>query len=223
MLEDASPSLTRFTVGPFDRSVPHLDADAGRVAAGLQLFAIRSAQSVLASSRRFREREPLTQSPNLQDATGISPDGSRLIFTETTQSNGTDECSFIWMVLAECPRSCKRRAVSATVLFSPDGRWLAYEADESGEFEIYVRPYPAVNGGRWLISNGGGVQPSVVARRSRTFLCHAIQSHDACRSQAGLCVVWNNSHTAHRRQSLFQGRARSNLRYFTRRCTISDQ
>jgi serine/threonine-protein kinase len=39
--------------------------------------------------------------------------------------------------------------------FSPDGRWLAYESNESGAFEIYVRPFLGP-GGKWLISTGGG-------------------------------------------------------------------
>src|SRR5206468_11822974 len=39
--------------------------------------------------------------------------------------------------------------------FSPDGRWLAYESNESGAFEIYVRPFPGP-GGKWPISTGGG-------------------------------------------------------------------
>jgi Tol biopolymer transport system component len=43
---------------------------------------------------------------------------------------------------------------------SPDGRWLAYEANDSGEYEIYVRPFPDVNSQRWKVSNGGGTQPS---------------------------------------------------------------
>ena len=41
---------------------------------------------------------------------------------------------------------------------SPDGRWLAYQSDESGQYEIYVRPFPA-GGGRVTISNGGGTEP----------------------------------------------------------------
>jgi eukaryotic-like serine/threonine-protein kinase len=41
---------------------------------------------------------------------------------------------------------------------SPDGRWLAYESDESGRAEIYVRPFPDVDAGRWQVSTGGGVQ-----------------------------------------------------------------
>ena len=42
---------------------------------------------------------------------------------------------------------------------SPDGRWMAYESDESGQFEIYVRPFPDVNSGRWLVSSGSGTEP----------------------------------------------------------------
>ena len=42
---------------------------------------------------------------------------------------------------------------------SPDGRWLAYESDESGRSEVYVRPFPAVASGRWQVSTGGGTRP----------------------------------------------------------------
>jgi hypothetical protein len=42
---------------------------------------------------------------------------------------------------------------------SPDGRWLAYESDESGQDQIYVRPFPAVNQGRWKVSPNGGREP----------------------------------------------------------------
>ena len=42
---------------------------------------------------------------------------------------------------------------------SPDGRWLIYQSDESGQWEIYVRPFPNVDEGRWQISRGGGREP----------------------------------------------------------------
>ena len=42
---------------------------------------------------------------------------------------------------------------------SPDGRWLAYESDSSGEFEIYVKPFPNVSAGQWLVSTAGGTRP----------------------------------------------------------------
>jgi serine/threonine protein kinase/Tol biopolymer transport system component len=43
-------------------------------------------------------------------------------------------------------------------MFSPDGRWIAYQSNESGRNEVYVRPYPGP-GGKWQISTGGGVFP----------------------------------------------------------------
>ena len=43
--------------------------------------------------------------------------------------------------------------------FSPDGRWLAYQSDESGHYEVYVRPFPNVNEGQWQVSTGGGTAP----------------------------------------------------------------
>jgi serine/threonine-protein kinase len=42
---------------------------------------------------------------------------------------------------------------------SPDARWIAYESDESGVREVYVRPFPRVLEGRWLVSRGGGTEP----------------------------------------------------------------
>jgi serine/threonine-protein kinase len=43
--------------------------------------------------------------------------------------------------------------------FSPDGRWIVYRSNESGDDQVYVRPFPAANGGRWQISTGGGMYP----------------------------------------------------------------
>jgi eukaryotic-like serine/threonine-protein kinase len=42
--------------------------------------------------------------------------------------------------------------------FSPDGNWIAYSSNESGRYEIYVRPFPGP-GGKWQISTEGGSEP----------------------------------------------------------------
>jgi serine/threonine-protein kinase len=42
---------------------------------------------------------------------------------------------------------------------SPDGRWLAYQSDETGRFEIYVRPFPDLRARRWQVSTRGGMAP----------------------------------------------------------------
>src|SRR4029077_20841614 len=72
-------------------------------------------------------------------------------------------------------------------VFSPDGRWVAYQSNESGEFEVYVRPFPPGRGGQWLVSTGGGRSPRwkadgkelyYVARDAR-LMAVAVQAHGA--------------------------------------------
>jgi Tol biopolymer transport system component len=42
--------------------------------------------------------------------------------------------------------------------FSPDGRWMAYASNETGNWEIYVSPFPSANG-KWQVSSAGGQEP----------------------------------------------------------------
>ena len=42
---------------------------------------------------------------------------------------------------------------------SPDGKWMAYQSDESEQYEIYVRSFPNVDDDLALVSNAGGVMP----------------------------------------------------------------
>ena len=103
--------------------------------------------------------ERLTESPNEQNPTALSPDGLRLIFTEVTPNAGDEvmqmELDGTHRVtpLVQSPYSERNGVVS------PDGHWLAYEANDSGRFEIYVRPYPDVNNGHWQVSADGGGRP----------------------------------------------------------------
>jgi serine/threonine-protein kinase len=101
----------------------------------------------------------LTRSTNTQLPTAISPDGSHLVFTETAPKTAEDvmqvEVTGSHTVAPLVQSSFSER--NGTI--SPDGRWLAYEANDSGPFEIYVRPYPKVDGGRWQVSTGGGTRP----------------------------------------------------------------
>ena len=51
------------------------------------------------------------------------------------------------------------RFVETTPAFSPDGRWIAYASDESGQFEVYVQPFPGP-GDKYTISTSGGGEPA---------------------------------------------------------------
>jgi serine/threonine protein kinase len=53
----------------------------------------------------------------------------------------------------------KEKYHEAQPRISPDGRWLAYTSNESGQNQVYVRPFPEVEGGRWQVSTSGGDSP----------------------------------------------------------------
>jgi serine/threonine-protein kinase len=57
-------------------------------------------------------------------------------------------------------------ATEGDAAVSPDGRWLAYVSEESGTFEVYVRPFPDAASARWQVSSAGGTDP-VWARSGR--------------------------------------------------------
>ncbi len=42
--------------------------------------------------------------------------------------------------------------------FSPDGKWIAYVSNESGKYEVYVRPF-SESGGKLMVSTSGGSRP----------------------------------------------------------------
>jgi Tol biopolymer transport system component len=103
--------------------------------------------------------EPLTaDSHQAVFPSDITPDGASLIF------NGNDVPRDIWMVPIGKPDAERRTLIGTdasedNAQVSPDGRWMAYQSSESGRPEIYVRPFPDVDGGRWQISTDGGTRP----------------------------------------------------------------
>src|SRR5262249_13251299 len=95
--------------------------------------------------------ERLTTSQNLQRPAGTTPDGKFLMYTEQAPKTTSD----IWVLPLEGdrkPRLYLQTPFSEqTPRISPDGRWVAYLSDESGRNDIYVRPFPNANGGKWQI------------------------------------------------------------------------
>ena len=103
--------------------------------------------------------ERLTESPNLQNAVAVSPDGTRLTFTETSPKTGADVMQVQLDGTHRVTPLVQTAFAEQNGIISPDGRWLAYEANDSGQFEVYVRPFPDVNSGHWQVSTGGGTRP----------------------------------------------------------------
>ena len=89
----------------------------------------------------------------------MAPDGSRLVFTEIGSGTGEDVMSLRLEGSRQVEPLVKTPLAERNGEISPDGRWLAYEANDSGQFEIYVRPFPDVNSGHWQVSTGGVTRP----------------------------------------------------------------
>jgi serine/threonine-protein kinase len=52
---------------------------------------------------------------------------------------------------------------------SPDGKWLAYASDETGRFEVFVRPFPDAQSAKWQVSTDGGSSPHWSAQGNELF------------------------------------------------------
>lgn len=103
--------------------------------------------------------ERLTTSPNLQFAATWSPSDGALVFVESNPGQGFD---ILVMPLSSDRRPrplVQTRFADAYPDLSPDGRWLAYSSDESGDNEVYVQPYPGP-GPRQQVSANGGTGPA---------------------------------------------------------------
>ena len=103
--------------------------------------------------------ERLTESVNSQTAAAITLDGTRIVLGEVTPTMGRD-----LMVMPLRPPRVAQPLIQTTFNerngeLAPAGRWLAYQSDESGREEVYVRPFPDVDQGRWQVSTGGGRMP----------------------------------------------------------------
>jgi Tol biopolymer transport system component len=93
-----------------------------------------------------------------------SRDGRFLIYTEYGAGSGAD---LMALPIQTGGRDAKpipvanSKANEIVGQVSPDSRWIAYCSDESGQLEIYVKPFPPGDGrtGKWLVSTSGGVQP----------------------------------------------------------------
>jgi serine/threonine-protein kinase len=102
--------------------------------------------------------EKLTTSEHPHVPGSWSPDGRELAFVQVNPKTGWD-IRVLSLAERQKPRDFLASPFSEdSPVFSPDGHWLAYVSNESGESEIYARPYPGP-GSKWPISSGGGTEP----------------------------------------------------------------
>ena len=150
-------TLTRATFGATYDDYPVWTPDGRRVVFTSERVGARNLFWQAADGTGAVER--LTESPNAQTSTAVSPDGRRLIFTETAPQTGEDVMQMALDGTRRVTPLVQSPFAERNGIVSPDGRWLAYEATDSGRVEIYVRPFPEVNSGHWQVSTTGGARP----------------------------------------------------------------
>ena len=76
----------------------------------------------------------------------------------TRQSSERDYLELVSVAGGEPTRFINSNASDTNGQISPDGKWVAYASDESGNWEIYVTSFPGA-AGKWQVSRGGGTEP----------------------------------------------------------------
>jgi len=149
--------LTRVTYHPFQDGYPLWTPDGKRITFWSRQGS-GQAELYLRSADLTGTNEQLTRSQNSQSPFAWADAGKLLVFQESSRETGTDigavaiEGEHRSQILIRGPADEARPSVSA------DGRWIAYQSNLSGRWEVYVQPFPELDG-RWQVSTEGGVSP----------------------------------------------------------------
>ena len=151
----ARDSPTRFTFDPAADRSPVWTPNGERVVFASEREGMLNLFSKAADGTGEVER--LTTSSNVQAPDSFSPDGRTLVFVENRDTLDVGSLSMDgdqtveWLLETEF--------TEAYPAVSPDGKWMAYMSLESGQPDVFVRPFPNVDDGRWQVSTNGGGAP----------------------------------------------------------------
>ena len=161
---------SRFTFDAATEVRPTWSPDGTRIAFASNRTGVFDLYQKLTSGAGVEER--VLASDQAKTPSGWSADGRFLLFNSTDPQTSFD----IWVVPMMGDRTpslfLKTPFRELHGAFSPDGRWVAYQSNESGRDEVYVRPFvpptdatraaataPATAGGQWQGSTAGGIHP----------------------------------------------------------------
>jgi len=149
----------RLTYEGKDSNDPQWSPDGNTIAFSTTLHGVPK-DIYLHATQGGRPDRLLLSMPGAQWPSDWSRDGAMLVFTNTSSpSTGSD----LWMVPIDSPTKARpflaTPFVEAGARLSPDGRWVAYTSNETGQSEVYVQSFP-VPGHKVIISSGGGRDPA---------------------------------------------------------------
>jgi serine/threonine protein kinase/Tol biopolymer transport system component len=153
----ARETLTRLTTDPANEAYGIWTLDGRRVVFSSSRSGRFNLFSQAIDGTRTAERQ--TESSNNQMPSALTPDGTNVLFHEQSPETGLDLKMLTLGPSRRIVPLLTTRFNESNGVVSPDGHWLAYESDSSGRYEIYVRPFPSIEIGLWLVSTSGGTQP----------------------------------------------------------------
>jgi Tol biopolymer transport system component len=153
LAETERGGLTRFTLG--QGSGPEWSPDSGRI-----VFASRRNGNLdlFEKSIRGGEEKPLLVTPPNVTTSDWSKDGRYLLFLQANQKTLLDIYALPMAPPGQPFPVVQSAFEDLSGQFTPDGAWLAYQTNESGRHEVYLRPFRS-EAGRIQISTDGGTQP----------------------------------------------------------------
>ncbi len=145
---------TRFTFDPKDDAVPVFSPDGNKV-----IFSSdrKGTPDIFLKDLNGMKNEEFVYGSPLQDyPTSWSPDGKSVLLSLLGSGKTKWDLALLPLTGDKIPVPLTQTEFNEWVgIFSPDGRWVSYQSDESGKYEIYVRTLDA-QGGKWQVSVGGG-------------------------------------------------------------------
>ena len=160
MIDTGRDQQSRFTFDASLETLPLWSPDGSRVVFASVRALFPNAASVIfekpASGAGDEQPLPVTGEPKTPLA--WSSDGQFLLYGIQHPKTGAD----LWALPLAGDRTplpvLQTPFDETSGQFSPDGRWVAYQSNDSGPIQIYVRPFRGP-GGPWQVSTAGGSQP----------------------------------------------------------------